>query len=151
MYYLNIIFFKEYIENYNSLDKLENQNQKILILKIDENNIKEDIILEPMETKCYYTNIENTNFDGMEEVLKKSDFIKSFENYNFAVNDEGQTFIVLERGGNNILLDKEFIQSMIEKYNENEIQYIPPVEPPEGELADDYKEYIRQQSYELEL
>ena len=145
-------FFRDYEKNYSTLDKLENKNEQISILKIYENNIKEELFLEPLKVNAYYTDIENTDFKGMEEVLNKSNFLKMFDSFAFAINDNGETFIALERGGNNILLDKEFIINMIEKYNENEIQYIPPTEPTNMELADDYKEYIQQQqSYELEF
>lgn len=153
--YLGIIskhdFFKDFVENYNNLEKLENRKEEILYLKIDENNVQEDIVLEPAKKKFYYTDIESTVFKDIEEDIKKSDFIKTFDSFAFGKSEDGETFIVLRKGENNILLDKEFIENMIEKYNENEIQYIPPTEPPKTELADDYKEYIKQQNYELEF
>lgn len=154
--YLGVIskhdFFKDFVENYDNLDKLENKKEEILYLKINENNVQEDIVLEPAQKKFYYTDIESTVFKDIEEDIKKSDFIKTFDSFAFGISEEGETFIVLKKEGNNILLDKEFIEDMIEKYRENEIQFIPPTaDSGVGELADDYKEYIRQESYELEF
>ena len=132
---------KEIIENYNNKEMIEFTESSLLTVK--KNNVYEEIQTSPYNNPLEIINIDDSIFKELKSDIEKNPFINCFGNGDFTVKcdlETGQQFVSVKTGENsNFIMDKYFLENMIEKYNEKEFDFhhIPPDETEtEKEIAD---------------